>query len=135
MTNDKRIGGLRNSLASHSEPVRQILRVSSRLKATTDEILPSGRGAFGPTGKTMNTLNRRNKRNISVSLPSVPRFPDSFPASRAKRATPQLQSGGIGCPMYKEGGKKMSILKLSLLVGIAPLCWGAVVKTESPEQL
>ncbi len=55
MTNDKRIGGLRNSLASHSEPVRQILRVSSRLTAKTDEILPSGRGDFGPTGKTAPT--------------------------------------------------------------------------------
>src|SRR5262245_18701192 len=36
----RRFGGLRNSLVSHSEPVRQILRVSSRLTATTDEILP-----------------------------------------------------------------------------------------------
>src|SRR5262245_19459350 len=106
MTNDKRIGGLRNSLANHSEPVRQILRVSSRLTATTDEILPPGRGAFGPTGKAMNTLNIRNNRNISVFVPSVPRFPASFPASRAKRVTPQLESGGIGCPMYKEGGKR-----------------------------
>src|SRR5262249_44964784 len=103
MTNDKRIGALRNSLASYSETVRQILRVSSRLTATTDEILPSGRGAFGSTGKTMNTLNGRNKRYISVSVPSVPRFPASFPASRVKRATPQLQSGGIGCPMYAGG--------------------------------
>src|SRR4030095_11129348 len=100
MTNDKRIGGLRNSLASHSEHVRQILRVSSRLTATTDEILPPGRGAFGPTGKTMNTLNRWNKLIISISVPNVPRFPASFPASRAKRATPHLQSTGIGGPMY-----------------------------------
>src|SRR5262245_38421177 len=107
MTNDKRIGGLRNSLASHSEPVRQLLRVSSSLTAKNDEIVTPGLGAFGPTGKTMNTLNKRNKRNISVSVPSVPRFPASFPASRAKRATPQLQAGGIGCSLYTEGGKKM----------------------------
>src|SRR5262249_4872827 len=104
MTNDKRIGGLRNSLASHSEQVRQILRVSSRLTATTDEILPPGRGAFGPIGQTLDTLHRRNKRNISLSIPSVHRCAASFPAGPAKRATPQLQSGGIGCPMY-EGGR------------------------------
>jgi hypothetical protein len=30
MTNDKRISGLRNSLASRSEPAQRILRVSSR---------------------------------------------------------------------------------------------------------
>jgi Cytochrome P460 len=29
----------------------------------------------------------------------------------------------------------MYILKLSLLVAIAPLCWGALVKTESPEKV
>jgi hypothetical protein len=39
MTNDKRIGSLRNSLASRSEPIRPILRVSSRHTATTNEIL------------------------------------------------------------------------------------------------
>jgi len=37
--------------------------------------------------------------------------------------------------MYKEGGKKMSILKLSSLAAIAPLCWGALVKTKSPEKV
>ena len=39
MTNDKRIGGLRNSLVSGSEPIRLILRVSSRHVAMTNEIL------------------------------------------------------------------------------------------------
>jgi hypothetical protein len=45
MTNDKRIGGLRNLLVSHSEPVRLILRVSSRHMAMTNEILHPINGA------------------------------------------------------------------------------------------
>jgi hypothetical protein len=46
MTNDKRIGGLQNSLASHSEPARLILRVSSRHAAMTNVTLLQGRGSF-----------------------------------------------------------------------------------------
>jgi hypothetical protein len=40
MANDKQAGGLRNSLANYSEPIRLILRVSSRHISMTNEILP-----------------------------------------------------------------------------------------------
>src|SRR5262245_38340633 len=75
MTNGKRIGSLQNSLASDSEPIRLILRVPSRLAATTYEIMTHGRDSNRTIGKPRNMRNKRRRGIISASVPRIPHFP------------------------------------------------------------
>src|SRR5262245_33304141 len=58
LTLRRRPAGLRNSLASRSEPAWLILRVSSRLTAITNGILTLGHGSIRTTGKTRDTRNK-----------------------------------------------------------------------------
>src|SRR5262245_104901 len=57
------------------------------------------------------------------------------PTVAPKEPRPNCNQAVLDVRCTKEGGKMMSILKLSLLAAIVPLCWGALVKTESPEKV
>src|SRR5262245_31059633 len=62
-------------------------------------------------------------------------FPPRSRLVASKEPRPNCNQAVLDVRCTKEGGKMMFILKMSLLAVIAPLCWGALVKTESPEKV